>query len=403
MQDFYEVLGIDKHASQAQIKAAYKRMAKQYHPDHNPGDKAAEEKFKIINEAYHTLSNPEKKLRYDSRFYWVREDYNDYYWQEIKRKRYQQWKHAQENNRYRFDRNYFKIQGLAFLVFLIMAGFCFGIIHTAHYYVQRQHQLKWNATSKLLKQVNGLFGQGRFDDAFAMIHVLEEKEPLEYRFIFAKDSLVGALRKLSDDEFARKNFASAVAHYMVLRQYEHPIRFETLENISMCQYYLGNFKESLQALKHLHNQQPDNLNLIYQIGYINLAKLNNVEEALHYFTLGKKRFKHNLGSIYGKAFEIVMDPADAPEIYFHIFHARAQANLRLKRYKDALTDCNWAIFLRPMYGEPYYQRAMANIGLKKIQDLCEDINHAISLDVVEAKSLQQKYCNPLQTLPASGQ
>jgi tetratricopeptide (TPR) repeat protein len=391
MQDFYEVLGIDKGASQIQIKAAYKRMAKQYHPDHNPGDRQAEEQFKVINEAYHTLSDPQKKLRYDSRFYWVREEYNELYWREVKRKRYEQWKHT-EDNRYRFDRNYFKIQGLAFLVFLIMAGFCFGIIHTAHYYVDRQHQQKWNANSQLLKQVNGLFGQGRFDDAFTMIHVLEEKDPLEYRFIFAKDSLVSALRELSDKEFNKKNFELAVTHYTVLQQYEHPVRFETLENLSMCQYYLGNFKESIQALKHLHNQQPDNLNLIYQIGYINLAKLDNPREALHYLTLGKKLFKNNLGSIYGKAFEIVMDPADAPNIYFHIFQARAEANLRLKRYKDAVTDCNWAIFLRPLQGEPYHQRALANVHQRKVTDVCDDINRAVELGVAEAKPLRSKFC-----------
>jgi tetratricopeptide (TPR) repeat protein len=391
MQDFYEVLGIEKGASQAQIRAAYKRLAKQYHPDHNPGNKEAEETFKVINEAYHTLSDPQKKLRYDSRFEWVKEEYNEVYWQEVKRKRYEQWKQSKDSY-YRLDRNYFKIQGLAFLVFLIMAGFCFGIIHTAHYYVDRQHRIKWNANSQLLTQVNGLFGQGRFDDAFAMIHVLEEKDPLEYRFIFAKDSLVGVLRKISDTEFEKKNFESAVLHYQVLQQYEHPIRFETLENISMCQYYLGNFKESIQALKHLHNQQPDNLNLIYQIGYVNLTKLNNAEEALHYFTLGKKLFKSNLGSIYGKAFEIVMDPADAPNIYFHIFHARAEANLRLKRYTDAVTDCNWAIFLRPLQGEPYHQRAIANIRQRKLRDVCDDIDRAVQLGVQEAQSLQGKYC-----------
>jgi tetratricopeptide (TPR) repeat protein len=160
----------------------------------------------------------------------------------------------------------------------------------------------------------------------------------------------------------------------------------------MCQYYLGNFKESIQALKHLHNQQPDNLNLIYQIGYINLVKMDNPREALHYLTLGKKLFKNNLGSIYGKAFEIVMDPADAPNIYFHIFQARAEANLRMKRYKDAVTDCNWAIFLRPLKGEPYHQRALANVRQQKVTDVCEDINRAIELGVAEAKPLRSKFC-----------
>jgi tetratricopeptide (TPR) repeat protein len=391
MQDFYEVLGIDKSASQVQIKAAYKRMAMRYHPDHNPGDKQAEETFKLINEAYHTLSDPEKKLRYDSRFYWVKEEYDDTYWQEVKRRRYQQWKSSQDN-RYRLDANYFKIQGLAFLVFLIMAGFCFGIVHTATYYVDRKYQKKWNANSQSLKQVNGLFGAGRFEDAFSMISVLEEKDPLEYRFGFARDSLVAALRERADAEFKQNDFTGAIVHYVVLKKYEHPIRFETLENLSTCQFYLGNYKESLQTLKHLHNQQPYDLNLIYQIGIINLQKLDNPQEALHYFTLGKKVFKENLGRVYGKAFEIVMDPADAPDIYFHIFHARAVTNIQLKNYKEAETDCNWAILLRPQEGKPYHLRALANIRQRSFRDVCYDLNRATQRGVTEAEPLQRKYC-----------
>src|SRR5688572_12780706 len=145
MQDFYEVLGIDKEATQTQIKGAFKRMAMRYHPDRNPGNKEAEETFKIVNEAYRTLCDPVRKLRYDSRFYWVREENTDVHWQEeIKRRRYNRWRAAHERE-YRIDKNYFKIQGLAFLVFLIIAGFCFGIIHTAHYYVQRQQMAKWRA------------------------------------------------------------------------------------------------------------------------------------------------------------------------------------------------------------------------------------------------------------------
>ena len=64
-QDYYELLGINKGASDSEIKSAYRAMAKKYHPDANPNDKTAEAKFKEVGEAYSVLSDSQKKAAYD--------------------------------------------------------------------------------------------------------------------------------------------------------------------------------------------------------------------------------------------------------------------------------------------------------------------------------------------------
>src|SRR6478736_1860765 len=65
MKNYYELLGVAKDASEQDIKSAFRKLSLKYHPDRNPDDKIAEEKFKEINEAYQTLGNPEKRQEYD--------------------------------------------------------------------------------------------------------------------------------------------------------------------------------------------------------------------------------------------------------------------------------------------------------------------------------------------------
>ena len=65
-KDYYKVLGVDKKASEKEIKSAYRKLARKYHPDVNPGDKGAEQKFKEINEAHAVLTDPEKRKKYDT-------------------------------------------------------------------------------------------------------------------------------------------------------------------------------------------------------------------------------------------------------------------------------------------------------------------------------------------------
>lgn len=395
MENFYEILGIPHSADLATIKAAFKRLAKEYHPDRNPRKPGAEDMFKRINEAYHTLSDPLKKLRYDSQItllplYTAAAAYER---EAIKRRRYWYWKRKQETGYYyKLDKEYFKNQALAFLVFIVISGFFFGLVHAADYIMEQKHLAQWRANSRSLKEVNSLFGSGQHGEAFRMIETLKKGDPREFRFIYVNDSLVNELRAIADLEFNAKDFDNAISHYLTLQEFEQPVRFETLRKLSLCQYYVGNYKESLQALKHLHNQRPWDLELAYQIGTIALDKMDDPQEALHYFTLGKTLFKQNLTQVYGAAFELIVHPPDVPEIYYNVFESRARSNMLLRNYEEAVTDCNWAIFLRPYKGKAFALRAQANAELKQTHKICKDLYDAQMRGESGNTDLKRKFC-----------
>lgn len=395
MADYYEILGISRNADSTQIRTAYKRLAMQYHPDRNPGNPTAEEHFKELNEAYHTLSDPLKKSRYDARLnaFDSATVTDEEYWREIQRRKYARWQQAQQNrSTYTIDKNYFKIQGLAFLVFIILSGICFGIINTGKYFLDLKRQEAWEQKHKLVAEAQSLFSAGKFDEAIQQIISLQEKDPLEFQFMTAHDSLIQTLRMNGDQEYISGDFDQALKFFMPLKKYEFPPRSETLKKISICQLNLGHYEDALQSSKQLFAQQPWNVELAYQIGVINLRYLNNTEEALYYLTIGKDLFRENLTEIYGEAFQVVMDPADLPDVYFDIFVARGSTNLALKKFKDALKDLNWAIYLRPQQAEPYKLRALAKVGLKEKFMLCTDLTKAQKLGANGINELKQKYC-----------
>lgn len=397
MADYYQLLGIRKDASSTEIRAAYKRLAMLYHPDRNPNNTEAEELFKLINEAYHVLADPAKKAFYDSGISYPQHTYHSTahdtsaYWKHYHRQRYEQWRQAQQTT-YTFDKRYFKIQAMAIGVFLVIAGFCFAVINVIEYVHENNIAEEHKQNLALIHQVTVLFNTGKEEEAFTRIRQLQQEAPLDFVFNFAEDSLLFALRSKAQHEFDEFHFAEAREHYLLLQRFEEPQSLLTLQRLAECDYYTGRFEASLHSLKELLVLQPKNIELIHRIASIYQDDLNDLKEALTYLSIGRKNFKEHMTSLYGEAFEIIMDPAYVHEVYYDIFKRRAEVNLALHQYADAEKDCSWAILLRPTQALPYHYRALASLHLKHKNRLCEDLEKASGLGYAASLQLKRAHC-----------
>ena len=222
MATYYHILGLDHSADAQQIKAAFKQLAMKYHPDRNPNDPLAEEKFKRINEAYHTLSDALKKSKYDER---LGIGFTTSQTEELYRRTYSQkprYRKTTTGTYYRIDKNYFRIQGLAFLTFIILSGFCFGIIHTIYFFVEKGREKEFLANKMLLTEVHSLFNTGNYTSAMDRLKELDKAKPFQYQFRITFDSLRGVIRKQGDMHYLKGDYKNSLKYYKTLNQYEIP-------------------------------------------------------------------------------------------------------------------------------------------------------------------------------------
>ena len=389
MSTHYSILGIDSRADAATVRAAYKKLAMAYHPDHNPGNPEAEETFKMVNEAYQTLSDPIKRARYDGLLfpqYTIPINY-DY-----ERPRRNLRRPVPARPYYQVDRQYFRMQAVSVLVFLALAGLGFALMSLIHYVVERRQLEAYRQETKELEHADVLFASGQFDDAFGTVRRLTEEAPLEYRLRATSDSLEHALRDLANVHFDSKEYHEAATLYAILARNEEPASVETLRKIAMTEYYIGDYVQSLEAMKELHRQYPESPELVYSIALMNLDKVQNINEAMHYFEIGKSLHQRRIQEQYGISFVNLVNPAGVVELYFDVLHGSARCNILLSKFDEAVKDCDDAVKIRPDIGDAYRLRALANARRRKMDTVCRDLARAKRLGAKDLEALEREFC-----------
>lgn len=408
MLNYYDILGINRHATQGEIKSSFKKLALQYHPDKNPNNKAAEEYFKQVNEAYQILSDPDKKRQYDFILNYSHQDtsvppnrttqytttrtaeksvydrYGKFDWRKAPR-----YKKAPS---YKIDKSYFKTQVLTLLVMVILSA----LILAGNSYWEHQEELKvlaqQKATEEALNRAYGLYDQGHYREAIQMVVDMKKAHPYEVQYYEEREKMVAGLSLKAIEYFSNNNYEKAVDALEIVKDFERPMKMRTWNMLADAYIELQDYRNAAYALDYLLERDKYNIRLAVKIAKLYNHELSDHDKALEYYDEAKLLFKEFQSSTYGEAFELVINPNSLPDFYFDLFSERADLNFKTGNYQEAMTDCNWAIFLRPQIGTTYDLRAHCKKELNLNSRACRDWQRAIERGYAKSKESLNKFC-----------
>ncbi|MGK7388723.1 MAG: DnaJ domain-containing protein [Candidatus Cyclobacteriaceae bacterium M2_1C_046] len=376
MENYYIRLGISRNASIREIKAAYKRLAFQYHPDKNPSDPKAEEIFKQVNAAYRVLSDPEKRANYDLILnYQASPKPKVTYYHP---KTFRQYRPIPRQKEYVFDQNYFKYQAIAILIVLFISTIIISATRFNTYLKQREIQLVQEENNKVLANAHSKFNTGDFYGALQIVQNLAKQHPSDYTLYEERNKMVENLYQKARRQYVLQDYQNAIFNLLIVKEFQDPMRLKTWDYLANSFLAVHDYEHAAEAFEFIYLRDKTNLELILKIANLYHYELDDIDNALKYYSIGKEVFKNRQQKLYGKAFELIMNPHQTPDLYFNIFKHRARANYTAGNYDIAVTDCNWASFLRPEETEPYIIRANSYRQLKKNRKACRDYKLALS-------------------------
>lgn len=389
MHNHYDILGVTQQATEGEIKSAYKKLALKYHPDKNLGNKVSEEQFKLINEAYQTLSNSHKRSRYDITLNYQKkasEIYSTTYAPPQEERsvynRYgkQNWRNSPRYKtaaHYIIDKNYYRNISLSFITMLVLSIISVAISEYSSYLDEQSALALERQYSKALDEAQLKFDSKNYRGALKHIENLVRENPIEYRFYEKKEEFISELNKKAIHQYEQKAYASALSFFDVLEDYQKPVRMANWHLMAECHLALKQTKNAVRVYEFILERDQENLELILKIAEI-YQDLGDKQRAIDYYNEARYTFKRFQEAAYGSAFEFIIKPEELPDTYYNMFKTRAALLFEQEQYEEVVKDCNWGIFMRPQKAELYYMRAKARQALHQSSRSCNDIKRAIA-------------------------
>ncbi len=367
MHNHYDTLGISDSASQQEIKTAFKKLAVQFHPDKHGGNDQMEERFKQINEAYQTLSNPYEKARYDlQRQFGHRSTYTSpqprYYQQNGPRKPYVE-------PRINWRENWIAT-GYAFAFTIVVAILVMSAIGIKRYFDTKTLQEKLAHRRAAFEEIQADYQEGKVEAALIHLNDLgifrtDEQDMREF-----KEHLYIEFLDKAERQFRAHNFSEAIHYYELIIDYGP--RTTQILHEHLAQSYNANQQIQKAISKYseliLNNYHP--LESYLALAQIFDKTLQQPEEAIKYYELASKRAIASYKSIFGDAYPLVISGQSVPDEHYYLYTGLADAYLKTGNPDRALKAIKWNVSMWPDSSANYVTAAQAFYETGKQRRAC---------------------------------
>jgi curved DNA-binding protein CbpA len=371
--NYYKLLGISESASSEEIKAAFKKKAVQYHPDKHHGDVAMEEKFKEINTAYQTLSNPYKKSRYDLTLQFGG-------FQEPPPQR----PYAYRSPPFRSAKHTKKFDSKAnikatFYAFLF--AFIIGLIVKAGMwtleYVRAEERAEILASRRIVyDQAQAAYKLGNLSNSLNYLDSLGYFYPSEADIRDYKDNILKTTITRANRHLKNENFQRAIEMFDIMESYSISASLDFKVKKAKAYKGVGDFQKTLDTYHELYRLGYRTTSFFYEIGLTYQEGAGNYIEALKFYEIAARYASSEYESSFGKAYPIMITPKHIPEYHYNIFMKLANAYYETGAYEKGIQSLDWTKEMWPDSAINYYISAKCNLGLNQKNIACSEFNLA---------------------------
>lgn len=381
MSNFYALLEISETASQIEIKASFKRLALIYHPDKHAGDELMAEKFKEINEAYQTLSNPYTKARYDIKMTYGQEINHTYepsptYQSPVSNKK--NYKPNYSEPKIDWKENWVAT-AYAFGFTFIIATAVMTAIFMRNFYNEKKYDELLSSRRDIFDRAKTDYNIGMVENALATLntldpHLKEEKDMIEY-----KSNLYESIIKKGEKNYYNYQFDNAIYFYEIIERFSPRKPLMVKEHLAMAYKFTEQPDQAIKVFTELLVLGHRSINYYLAIGEIYRDKLFDKLEAKRYFVLADEMAINQYRSIYGRAYPLIMTGKRLPPQHYVLYTSLANIYLDLEMFQKAIKTTEWNVQIWPDSAENYAVAAKGYLALNNLNLACENFRIASEL------------------------